>query len=166
MIKLKDTVEKYGEYEIDEKKLENILVKPKPKTIWDLEKGDIYYFINDRGTITYTTWSNDSVDILRRNIGNIFLTSKEAEFEAERRKVEAEMLKLGGTRDMTALGGPSVKKCSMYYDQCGYGIIYIYSFYTTNHQGNIFFRTEEDCLSAIQQIGEDRIKKYIFNVKE
>ena len=29
MIKLKDAVEKYGEYEIDEKKLENILVKPK-----------------------------------------------------------------------------------------------------------------------------------------
>lgn len=166
MIKLKDAVEKYGEYEIDESRIEEFLVKPKPKTVWDLEKGDIYYFINDRGTITYTTWSNDSVDILRRNIGNIFLTSKEAEFEAERRKVEAEMLKLGGTRDMMSIGDNSTLKCCLYYNHLGDETIYINCFYATNNQGIIFFKTENDCKRAIQEIGEDRIKKYIFNVKE
>lgn len=166
MIKLKDAVEKYGEYEIDEKKLENILVKPKPKSVFDLVDGDKYYFINENGTILYSHWTSGRDDILRRNLGNMFLTYEEAEFEAERRKVEAELLKLGGTRDMMSLGYGNTLKYCMYYNHLGDEKIYINSLYTTDHQGIIFFKTEESCQRAIQEIGEDRIKKYIFNVKE
>lgn len=165
MIKLKDAVEKYGEYEIDEKKLENILVKPKPKSVWDLKIGDEYYFINGLGNIIWSTWDNTDVEHRRRCLGNCFLTKEEAEFEAERRKVEAELLKLGGTRDMMSLGN---------YDEKKYFIRYYHnnrtweveSNTTLNPTGCIYFKTEKDCRCAIKEIGKERIKKYIFNVKE
>lgn len=38
--------------------------------------------------------------------------------------------------------------------------------YSLNHQGTIYFKTCEDAENAINHIGEDRIKKYIFNVKD
>lgn len=164
MIKLKDAVEKYGEYEIDEKKLENILVKPKPKSVWDLKDGDLYYYINDQGDIKSSYWGNMDIDHSRRYLGNCFLTIEEVEFEYERRKVEAELLKLGGTRDMMALGDVNVCKYFMAYDICAEKI-YIDHYYSTNHLGQIFFKTKEACQSAIQEIGEDRIKKYIFNAE-
>lgn len=125
MIKLKDAVEKYGEYEIDESRIEEFLVKPKPKSVFDLADGDKYYFINENGTILYSHWTGGRDDILRRNLGNMFLTYEEAEFEAERRKVEAELLKLGGTRDMLPLGDVSALKYCMYYDHRGDEKIYI-----------------------------------------
>ena len=165
MIKLKDAVEKYGEYEIDEKKLENILVKPKPKTVWDIKLGCEYWYIDSLGSIKSCRWLNSESDNKRRNFCNMFLTYEEAEFEAERRKVEAELIKLGGTRDMMSLGDENVYKYFMVYDMCAKGI-YTYYYYSTNHLGQIFFKTKGACQSAIQEIGEDRIKKYIFNVKE
>ena len=165
MIKLKDAVEKYGEYEIDEKKLENILVKPKPKTVWDIKLGCEYWYIDSLGSIKSCRWLNSEYDNKRRNFCNMFLTYEEAEFEAERRKVEAELLKLGGTREMMALGDANVYKYFMAYDNCAENI-YIDHYCTANHLGQIFFRTEEECQRAIKEIGKDRIKKYIFNVKE
>lgn len=163
MIKLKDAVEKYGDYEIDEKKLENILVKPKPNTVWDLKDGDLYYYINDQGDIKSSYWGNMDIDHSRRYLGNCFLTIEEVEFEYERRKVEAELLKLGGTRDMMAL-----KKDYKYLIVYGHSTknIGTDSFSGTNYQGAIFFRTKVDCENAIRKVGIDRIKKYIFNVKE
>lgn len=165
MIKLKDAVEKYGEYEIDESRIEEFLVKPKPKTVWDLKVNDKYYVIFPNGEIYRKIWHNEEFDRNARDLGFTFLTYEEAEFEAERRKVEAELLKLGGTRDMMSFGGKDVYKCFIAYDNCAEKI-YISNYYTANHLGQIFFKTEEECQRAIKEIGEDRIKKYIFNVKE
>lgn len=33
-------------------------------------------------------------------------------------------------------------------------------------QGTIYFETKELAQRAIEEVGEDRLKKYIFNVKE
>ena len=166
MIKLKDIAEKYGEYKIDEEKLKEILIEPKPKTVWDIKENDYYYFLDSRGCIGTDTWRNYDKDYERAGIANIFLTREDAEFERERRKVEAEMLKYGGTRNMMSIGDEYIEK---YFIQCCHESkspsLCIDHYWTVHNQGIICFKSEEDAKMAIAKIGEDRIKKYLFYVK-
>ena len=164
MIKVSEIAEKYKDYEIDEKELEKLLVKPKAKSVWDLKDGDEYWFINEEGSPYNAIWNNDNFDNSIRNRGNCFLTKEKAEFEAERRKYEAIMLKYG-TRDMMSLGNwNNAKYCIMYdHSDC---VIKCDYYGVDNYQGVIWFASKEIAQQCIDEIGKDRLKKYIFNVKE
>ncbi|WP_282745592.1 hypothetical protein [Peptostreptococcus stomatis] len=68
--------------------------KLKSKTIWDLETKDSkeYYRIEASGFVEESCF-NATYDKYVREVGNAFITREEAEFEAERRKIEAIMRK-------------------------------------------------------------------------
>lgn len=158
MIKVEEIVEKYKGYEVDEEKLKEFLVPPKPKTIWDLKIKDDYWCINNyKGNFRFT-WDNCVVDNYRRSMGNCFLTEKEAEFEAERRKVEAILLKYGGRRFKN-----SERNYYLYYDHED-NLIRKTIADTCQSQGIIFFDNDELIDQAIKEAGKDNIKKYIFGV--
>lgn len=148
-----------GEYKIEK-------IPQKPKSVWDLKDGDDYYFINMYGSVSKTTFSNDTRNDDEKIIkaGNAFLTREEAEFEVERRKCEAILLKYG-TRDMMSLGNFCTKKFFIIYDNSTDKITVPYCAYM-QRQGSIFFETKEMAQKAIEEVGEDRLKKYVFNVKE
>lgn len=59
----------------------------KPKTVWDLKNGDVYYYISEYGSTNNAGWLSTPADIGSRNQGNVFLTLEEAEFEAKRREI-------------------------------------------------------------------------------
>lgn len=160
MIKLNEIQAKYGEYLVDEDKLKELLVKPKPKTVWDLKDGDRYWYINTINNISYDTWTKDAWDLTVRESGNIFLTKEEAEFELERRKCEAIMLKYG--RRTFKCG-----KYNYFIDIFDKRMI-IESAFNLHiyYQGTIYFDTEELTQKAIDEIGEERLKKYIFRVEK
>lgn len=63
-------------------------IPEEPKTVWDLEDGDLYYSIGIRGTIELNTWTSHEVDYDVRNAGNCFLTSENVEKELARRKAK------------------------------------------------------------------------------
>ena len=138
-------------------------IPQKPKSVWDLKGGDEYYYINCYEEIERTHYDGceEDVDIIK--CGNAFLTEKEARFEVERRKCEAVLLKYG-TRNFMSFE---------YYDD-KYYIMYnntLYNIYVDccnfmQIQGSIYFKTEELAQKAIEEAGENRLKKYIFNVKE
>lgn len=160
MIKLSEIESKYGEYLVDEDKLKELLVKPEPKTVWDLKDGDKYYFISHYGKVKRITWNDDEFDLRRREYGNAFLTREEAEFELEYLKCEAIMLKYG--------------RRTFKYGEYNYFIVIFdnrmiidtcFNFFI-NQQGNIYFDTEELAKKAIDEIGEERLKKYVFRVEE
>lgn len=148
-----------GEYRIEK-------IPQKPKTAWDLKEGDDYYYIDMCGNVDITTFgiSGCWADKKMIEIGNAFLTKEEAEFEVERRKCEAILLKYG-TRDLMSFGDKYTKK---YYIQYDYDVneIIILKHYSLGIQGVINFKTEELAQKAIEEVGKDRLKKYIFNVKE
>lgn len=160
MIKLNEIQAKYGEYLVDEDKLKELLVKPKPKTVWDLEYGDKHYCLDNAGNINYITWHEDAYNLFQRESGNVFLTKEEAEFELERKKCEATMLKYG--------------RRTFKYGKHNYFIVIfdkrmiIESAFNLHiyYQGTIYFDTEELAQKAIDEIGEERLKKYIFRVEE
>lgn len=158
MIKVEEIIEKYKGYEVDEEKLKEFLTPPKPRTVWDLEEGDRYYYFDDYDGVSFSTWNDIDVDITRRYFGNCFLTKEEAKFEVERRKVEAILLKYG--------------KREFKYEERNYYFFYDHEdrlirktiVNVCQSQGIIFFETEELCQKAIDEAGEDNIKKYIFGV--
>ncbi len=158
MIKVEEIADKYKGYEVDEEKLKEFLILPKPRTMWDLKVGNKYYFIDDAQGIIESTWVNETIDINRRNIGNCFLTRKDAEFEVMRRKVETILLKYG-RRGFK----PRQNNYCLVYDSINKEIeesCYV----EYNIQVFIYFDTKELLNHAITDAGKDNIKKYIFGV--
>ena len=138
----------------------------KPKTVWDLKNDDTYYLIDTDGDVMNATWNDIDIDIDSkfRKIGNVFLTKEEAEDEIERRKVETEMLHLGGRREFK--NGEN-----NYYIVCDFDSSH-FAIRIFNNKSDgfapmtIYFDSVKECRNAIDSIGEDRIKKYIFGVDE
>lgn len=160
MIKLNEIQAKYGECLVDEDKLKELLVKPKPKTVWDLKDGDEYWHISTINNNNYATWNGNAWDLAIRENGNAFLTYDEAEFELERRKCEAIMLKYG-RRAFKYNKDNYLLRFNNNSEKVEVGFWSIYQF-----QGSIYFDTEELVQKAIDEIGEERLKKYIFRVEE
>ena len=160
MTKVEEIAEKYKGYEVDEEKLKEFLTPPKPRTVWDLKNGDIYWYLASEGTIYSAFWCENTVSKRKRAHGNVFLTKEDAEFEIMRRKVEAILLKYG--------------RRGFKYNEDNYYIFYehdessieISSYVSFQDQGVIYFETEELCQKAMIAAGEENIKKYIFGVKD
>lgn len=138
-------------------------IQKKPKSVWDLTEEYKYYYINCYGEIDITFYDcEENVDIIK--CGNAFLTEEEADHEAERRKCEAILLKYG-TRDMMSLANYLTDKFYIIYNNYD-NLIEIESKQFTHTQGTIYFESKELAQKAIKEVGEDRLKKYVFNVKE
>ena len=130
----------------------------KPKTIWDVKEGDECYFIASDGDVLSGKWS-DLPAIEYRESGNVFLTKEEALADLERRKIEMEMLRLGGRRKWK----PSGDNYGIYFCEGASNVVLCRC---ALYQGLIYFDSIEETDNAIKAIGEDRLRKYIFEVDE
>ena len=142
-------------------------IPQKPKTVWDLKYGDKYYYLNIVGNVISTSFTccyENNIDKKMIEYGNAFLTEKEARFEVERRKCEAILLKYG-TMNAMSLGDGNKSKYCIYINNFVNKII-IDDNYCLQCQGTIYFESKELAQKAIDEVGEERLKKYIFNVKE
>lgn len=136
----------------------------KPKSVWELKDGDECFSIIANGKVLSGTWHNWTVKLENRKAGNVFLTREEAEFEVERRKVETEMLRLGGKRKINELNSNIVYTIQMHF---GLKYVYVRSFDIKQAPiGVIFFNYRNQAIKALETIGEEKIKKYIFGVDE
>lgn len=145
--------------EIKELIVKKAEAEQKPKSIWDLETKDSkeYYRIEASGGIE-ESYFDATYDEYVREVGNAFLTREEAEFELERRKVEA-----------------IIRKYSKPFE-CGkpnYVLVYNHSSKTTIVDCYRFmdcsspcFESKEIAQKVINEIGRDRLKKYWFKVTE
>lgn len=137
----------------------------KPKSVWDLKNGDEYYYIDMFGDFYITTFGVGSclVDKKMIEIGNTFLTKEEAENDVERRKVETEMLHLGGRREFKNGENNHYIVCD--FDSSHFAILIFNNKSDGFAPMTIYFDSAKECRKAIKKIGEDRIKKYIFGVE-
>ena len=158
MIKVEEIAKKYKGYEVDEEKLKEFLTPPKPKTVWDLKKDDIYWYFSSFGMFISDKWNNYDTDIARRSLGSCFLTKEEAKFEIEKRRVEATLLKYGRRRFKNG-----ERNYYFFYDHED-NLIRTTIVDTCQSQGIIFFDNDELIDQAIKEAGKDNIKKYIFGV--
>lgn len=131
----------------------------KPKTIWDLkiEDGERYYYIPIYGAVCEGTF-NTAYDEWARGRGNAFLTREEAEFELERRKIEATIRK--HSKPFEA-GKPN--HVIVYNHSSKTMIVDCYRFIDC---GLPCFESREIAQKAIDEIGKNRLKKYWFGITE
>lgn len=123
------------------------------------EYGDEYWAISSRGEPDKYRWCGDIIDKGAFNLGNIFRTKEEAEFEAERIKVLRELEKMGRSY---AYDLYDLCICLYANDKVGCRI----ETDAISMYGKYYFRSEEEVKEAIEKIGEDRIKKYLFGVED
>lgn len=130
-------------------------------------KGDKYYYINDGGAILFSQWTTMDdipswVDIGRRDIGNIFKTEEEARFELERLKVLNELKSLSD--DDQEWDNKHRHYTIIYVAYSDKFEVWVNLTVKLPHEYG--FKSEESAKAAIKAIGEDRLKKYVFNIKE
>lgn len=129
----------------------------KPKTIWDLkiEDSEKYYCIDSDGAIVQHMF-DESFDEVNRDLGNAFLTWKEAKFERERRKIEAIMRKYSRPFKNNR------NNYCLYLHNCK--IILIGNLWAFN-PGIPCFESKEIAQRVINEIREDELKRYWFGVE-
>lgn len=162
-MKLNELMEKYGDYEVKEGFID-LLEKPKPKTVWDLEYGDVYYFLNAYGDVKKTAWVNTDANNEKLSIGNAFLTEEDAEFDRERLKVIAELKKYAREFSDGEWKDNKTQKYYLYYNWPNNEVNTDYNYFST-YGNQLLFESGEKAQEAINAVGEERIKKYYFGVK-
>ena len=121
------------------------------------QQDNTYWYVGMRGNIFTSQWEGYPSEVAMLKFGNIFRTEDQAKFALEKLKVEAELRKYSG---------PASEGSAYIYrladtNQIGLGV----KFYSQS-QGTIYFESAEKAQQAIEAVGEERIKKYLFGVEE
>ena len=123
------------------------------------QEGYEFWFITSSGDVARMFWHDDLGQEQSLSIGNVFKTSEEAEFAVEKLKVEAELRKYSrpfkyGDWNFEILWNNHENNTEL--DWSGYVV----------RQSVIYFESGEIAEKAIEAVGKERIKKYIFEVEE
>ena len=166
-MKLQDYISKYGNIEVEEKQL-NELLGIKESKIWKPKKGATYYVILSNGEITNTIWDGDKnlFDYNNWLMGNVYQTKEEAELVLEKHKIEIELQRFALEHNEHEINwnDPFQNKYYIYYSHINKKI-QIAADYTTGC-GQVHFTSRKIAEQAIQAIGEERLKKYYFRDEE
>ena len=119
---------------------------------------DFYWYTNAKGKILCNTWEGFKFEKDMLTIGNVYHTENEAVFALEKLKVEAELRKF--SRPFKSF------KPNFHIALNDRKELIVDNWSTMCYQGAIYFESEEETEQAIQSVGEDRIKKYIFGVED
>lgn len=129
---------------------------------WKPKEGETYYSISETGSIIETCDWLGTIAETRKNFYNIFQTREQAEAEAEkilvRRMLEdiARRLNKGKKFDWD-----DEYQCKWYISYNNFWGITTYSVSENKSQGTIYCLAENFLDIAIQEIGEERLKKYL-----
>lgn len=137
---------------------------------WKPREGELYFYINSNGEIEYRYYKNRNINDKRRicNIGNYFKTDEEAEHMVEKLKVIRELQDFALEHNDEEIDWNDVNQEKLYLGM-NPKIKSIDIFHTCSWiylPFNIYFTSEEIAEKAIETIGEDRIKKYYFDIED
>ena len=135
--------------------------------VWKPEYNRDYYFIRNNGQICYTNWIKSDIDKERFILGNCFKTEKEAEFALEKLKVIIELKRYALEHNEKEIDWcQGTCKYYIQYDHMNNKLDIRYGRYRKNYNSSMYFTSEKIAQAAIKEIGEERIKKYYFEVND
>ena len=120
---------------------------------------DFYWGVNAKGKVFCDTWGGFKFEKDMLSIGNVYQTENEAVLAVEKLKVEAELRKFSRPFEYGKFNH------YLFLDIDGDSFKTDFTSYCPP-QGAIYFESEEKVQQAIKSVGEERIKKYIFEVGE
>lgn len=136
--------------------------EPKSK-VWKPQEGDDFYTIYGDGSIYTLTWFNIADRVKRYEIGNCFKTEEEAKFALEKLKVITELKRFAMKHNEGEINWNDNKQykyilCFDHDENCVKWVQY--------QHAHIYFTSREIAEQAIKEIGEERLKKYYFEVND
>jgi len=123
------------------------------------QDGDVYWYMNALGIIFNDKWSGSISEEEMLEIGNVFKTRVQAEFEVEKLKVLVEL------REFSVPFKHYGNNYTFNYNHKNGKIVNLYASKGYQDFGALYFESNEELNRAIKSVGEDRIKKYIFGVE-
>ena len=118
---------------------------------------DDYWYVNGDAETMLAVWYGDDYDKGRLSIDNVFKTRNQVEFAAEKLRVEAELRKFSR---------PFIEGEDNWYMALGDAFETYYMNDSIDPiQGVIYFDSLKRAHQATDEIGAERIKKYIFGVE-
>lgn len=167
-MKVKDLLKNVQDVELtpeQEKQIKDYLGIKESKR-WKPKDGDPYYYIMGDGDVGRTTYYRHSLcDMGRITINNYFKTEEEAEFAVEKAKVYLELKNFADeNNEPINWNNPLQEKFYIMWDYEKCSIIYTYSCWMKTLDA-IYFSSKKLANQAIETVGEDRIKKYLFGVE-
>lgn len=122
----------------------------------ELKLGDDYWYIDSEGVIYDDIWTGCKADAGRAIIGNVFKKPDEAHSKYGKLKTLHELSQLTRPFD------PISENWCIYIN--GHGQIDYYNEEESQYlYGNYYFNTKDDAIRAVEQIGKDIIREYLFN---
>ena len=138
------------------------------KKYWTPKEKEKYFYIEDCMGVSDDRNVQAPIDYCRFNIGNFFKTKIEAEHILEKLKVIHELQKFAYENNEEEIDWKNFNQCKYYlvYDTKDEELYVDYAVYCKREPFNIYFTSSKIAKRAIEEIGEDRIKKYYFNVED
>ena len=135
---------------------------------WKPKKGDTYYYIGNAGSIFNYDCREDILDEAHLNIGNYFKTEEDAKHMVEKFKVIRELQKFANENNEEKIDWKNFNQCKykIVYDAKDEDLYVDYNIQCKSEPFNIYFTSSKIAKRAIEAVGEDRIKKYYFNVED
>ena len=122
------------------------------------QNGDDYWRLDNDAEVMEMEWCGNSYDKSRLSIGNIFRTEEQAKFAVEKLKVEAELRKFSRPFELDA------GNILITFNTITGSLNFLYRDHNQS-QGAIYFESVKKAQQAIDKVGTERIKKYIFGVE-
>lgn len=162
-MKASEYIKKHGDFEITED-IEKC-IPHKPKTVWDLKKGDTCYYADIYNKAKESKWNNDNSFKSMRSIGIVTLTAEELEFKIESMKVYEELKRFAKDFTYEEWYDQSIHKYYLYadYDSSGYINLCVEENYLRKNIG-LYFESKEKVREAVKTVGKERVKKYYLGV--
>ena len=135
--------------------------------VWKPEDGEIYFCcLLGTCSIHADRWNNCDIDCSRYELGNCFKTEEEAEFALERQKVITELKRYALEHNEKEIDwyDHCVLKYYIQYDYVNNKLNIVSTRYSKSNISSMYFISDKIAQSAIEAIGEERIKKYYFEV--
>lgn len=132
-----------------------------PRSIWNIQTNEWYWFLNCEGDIVKSKWRNWDCDKQCRANDNAFITEQDCINKQKFNEVKAEIeqWKWENDRDYGEVKQWYFCIGALSIEIKVFNASYIYS------EKWRYFLSKEKAKACIQAIGEERIKKYIFGVE-
>lgn len=141
-----------------------VVVEKNKIKVWKPSLGDLYYYINSNGDIKLSYYNTRSID--KRCIGNYFKTDEEAEHMVEKLKVIKELQDFAIENRDEEIDWYDKEQDKWEISYKDSNVEPICNNYYRAQAFNIYFASKEIAQEAIKKIGEDRIKKYYFDIED
>lgn len=149
---------------------------PNSKKRWKAGPTEEYWYLLDNGAVEYDCDNNDKdlVSACRYEMGNYFSTKEAAEFARERLLVYQKLKDYALEHNKSEIdwSNPIQNKYCIYLEHSrseDYTEMYtlcIDTMQRVEYPNTVYFTSRCIAQDAINAVGEKRIKKYIFNIKE